>query len=120
MITRIHHVQITILKGKEKEARDFYCGLMGLKEIPKPESLQRRGGFWLQVGDQQVHIGVEDEVERKLTKAHVAYEVNNLALLRQRIASAGIEVLDGEQMTGYEQFEFRDPFGNRVELIQKL
>ncbi len=86
MITRTHHVQITILKGKEKEARDFYCGLMGLKEIPKPESLQRRGGFWLQVGDQQVHIGVEDEVERKLTKAHVAYEVNNLALLRQRIA----------------------------------
>lgn len=51
MILGIHHAQITIPKGKEREARDFYCGVLGLKEIPKPESLQGRGGFWLRVGD---------------------------------------------------------------------
>lgn len=62
MIKSIHHVQICIPKGKEKEAELFYCTLLGLKRIPKPESLTGRGGFWLEVGDRAVHIGTEDGV----------------------------------------------------------
>ena len=64
MIIRLHHAQITIPKGKEEEARAFYCGIMQLVEIPKPESLIGRGGFWVQVGEQQLHIGTEDGVNR--------------------------------------------------------
>lgn len=117
MILGIHHAQITIPKGREQEARAFYCGTLGLNEVPKPESLQGRGGFWLQVGDKQVHVGVEDGVNRKLTKAHVAYEVSDLASWRKQMINAGLELFDGEQIPGYGRFEFRDPFGNRVELI---
>ncbi|MHB8406409.1 MAG: VOC family protein [Gammaproteobacteria bacterium] len=120
MIIGIHHAQITIPKGREKQARDFYCGVLGLMEVPKPQSLQGRGGFWLQVGDRQVHVGVEDGVDRKSTKAHIAYEVNNLAHWREMIAANNIETLSGESIPGYDRFEFRDPFGNRIELIQKL
>jgi len=120
MIIGIHHAQITIPKGMEEQARDFYCGVLGLMEVPKPQSLQGRGGFWLQVGDRQVHVGVEDGVDRKLTKAHIAYEVNNLAHWREMIAANKIETHSGESIPGYDRFEFRDPFGNRVELIQKL
>ena len=120
MIIGIHHAQITIPKGHEQPARDFYCGILGLKEIQKPQSLQERGGFWLQVGDKQVHIGVEDGVNRNRTKAHVAYEVSDLEKWRERIASRGIEMLTGEPIPGYDRFEFRDPFGNRVEMIQRL
>ncbi|MDT1800426.1 hypothetical protein QK887_25410, partial [Salmonella enterica subsp. enterica serovar Oslo] len=72
MISRFHHAQITIPNGKEDEARNFYCGILQLKEILKPESLVGRGGFWVQVGDQQLHIGTEDGVNRLLTKAHLA------------------------------------------------
>lgn len=60
MILRFHHVQITIPKGTENEARDFYCSLLGLKEIDKPETLRGRGGFWVLVGEQQLHIGMEN------------------------------------------------------------
>ena len=31
-----------------------------------------RGGFWLQVGDMQIHVGVEDDVDRAATRAHLA------------------------------------------------
>ncbi|HKT31519.1 MAG TPA: VOC family protein [Gammaproteobacteria bacterium] len=120
MIIGIHHAQITIPKGKEKEARDFYCGVMGLKENPKPKALQGRGGFWLQVGDKQVHVGTEDGVDRALSKAHIAYEVNDLTHWRKHMAANHIEIFSGEPIPGLERFEFRDPFGNRVELIQKL
>lgn len=72
-ISRVHHAQITIPAGAEQAARDFYCGVLGLMEIDKPDSLKARGGFWLQVGETQVHVGLEAGVDRAKTKAHLAY-----------------------------------------------
>jgi catechol 2,3-dioxygenase-like lactoylglutathione lyase family enzyme len=118
MITGIDHVQITIPPDGEAAARAFYCQLLGLVEIVKPTSLKGRGGFWLQVGDRPLHIGVEEGVDRQATKAHVAYAVSDLERWRQILVSHGIEILDGVPIPGYDRFEFRDPFGNRVEFIQ--
>jgi catechol 2,3-dioxygenase-like lactoylglutathione lyase family enzyme len=120
MISGFHHAQITIPTGAENAAREFYCGLLGLKEIPKPDSLAGRGGFWLEVGDRQVHVGTEDNVDRGRTKAHVAYLTDDLDGARQMLASRNIEIIDGIPIPGYSRFEFRDPFGNRVEFLQAI
>jgi catechol 2,3-dioxygenase-like lactoylglutathione lyase family enzyme len=118
MIIRLHHAQITIPNGKEDEARNFYCGVLGLKEISKPGSLHGRGGFWIQVGDQQLHIGTEDGVDRLKTKAHLAYEVEDLKSIEGLLNDKGIDILESVPIPGYERFEFRDPFGNRLECIK--
>jgi len=118
MILGIGHVQITVPANAVAEARAFYCGILGLKEIEKPAVLRDRGGFWLQVGDRQVHVGTEEGVERHNTKAHVAYTVTDLAEWRARITAAGVAIVDGITIPGCERFEFRDPLGNRVELIE--
>jgi catechol 2,3-dioxygenase-like lactoylglutathione lyase family enzyme len=118
MILAIHHAQITIPKGAEDEARKFYCDLLGLKEIPKPEALAGRGGFWLEVGDRQVHIGTEDGIDRNSSKAHVAYRVDNLDRAREILVSADLELIDGIKIPGMHRIEFRDPFGNRVEFVE--
>jgi catechol 2,3-dioxygenase-like lactoylglutathione lyase family enzyme len=68
MIRGIHHVQLTIPTGAEAQARHFYCQILGLPEIDKPASLVGLGGLWLQAGDRQVHIGVEDGLDRRSTK----------------------------------------------------
>ena len=120
MILQIHHAQITIPKGAEDEARAFYCGVLGLNELPKPEELAGRGGFWLDVGDRQLHIGTEDVGDRPPSKAHVAYLVENLDEARARLATAGVNVKDGIQIPGCRRFEFRDPFGNRIEFLQNI
>ena len=120
MILGIHHVQITVPKGTEDDARSFYCGVLGLAEVPKPEVLAGRGGFWLQVGPQQVHVGTEEGVDRTATKAHLAYEVSDLEHWRQTLEAQSIALLESVPLPGYARFEFRDPFGNRVELIQVL
>ena len=119
LILRVQHAQITIPKGAEDEARKFYCDVIGLKEIPKPESLQGRGGFWMEIGAFQVHVGTEDGFERTKTKAHIAYEVENLDGWRERLSANGVEILEGVPIPHYERFEFRDPFGNRVEFLEK-
>jgi catechol 2,3-dioxygenase-like lactoylglutathione lyase family enzyme len=119
-IIGLDHAQICIPKGAEDEARAFYCELLGLPEIPKPDSLAGRGGFWMQVGDRQVHVGTEGPVDRTATKAHLAYAVTDLEAWRSNLASAGITVEDGVEIPDYVRFEFRDPFGNRVEFIQAV
>jgi catechol 2,3-dioxygenase-like lactoylglutathione lyase family enzyme len=119
MIVGLHHAQITVPKGAEDEARAFYCGVLGLEETQKPEALAGRGGFWLRVGDAQVHVGTEEGVERRATKAHVAYEVTDITAWRERLERAGVRVLDGVPIPGLDRFEFRDPFGNRVEFVER-
>ncbi len=114
-ILGIHHVQITIPKGAEEQGRQFYCHLLGLPEIEKPEVLQARGGFWLQVGDRQVHVGTEDGVEREDTKAHIAYHVSDIDALRIRLQENSIPIQDDVPLPGLARFQIRDPFGNRIE-----
>lgn len=119
-LERFHHAQITIPPDAEAEARAFYCGLLGLPEIEKPDSLKQRGGFWLELGEVQIHVGTEDGVNRTATKAHLAYEVDDVRAWRTRLREAGFQIGDSVPIPGYDRFEFRDPFGNRVELIQPL
>ncbi|HEY4384076.1 MAG TPA: VOC family protein [Ktedonobacteraceae bacterium] len=119
-IKGIHHVQITIPSGAEAQARHFYCDQLGLQEIAKPASLQDRGGFWLQAGDRQVHVSIEDGVDHFATKAHIAYQVVDLASWRAFLEAQGFKPLSGVPIPGYDRFEFRDPFGNRVEFIEQL
>ena len=89
--------------GCEAEARRFYGDLLGLPEIEKPPELKARGGVWFQCGDQQLHVGVEENFT-PATKAHPALSVTELP--------AGVEtVRDGPRV--YTQ----DPWGNRIELV---
>lgn len=120
MILSIHHAQITIPVGAEDHAREFYCGLLGLKEIPKPDSLAGRGGLWLEVGDRQVHVGVEEILSSNRSKAHIAYLVEDLEGMRSKLAASNIAIKNGIPIPGYSRFEFRDPFGNRVEFLQAI
>jgi catechol 2,3-dioxygenase-like lactoylglutathione lyase family enzyme len=120
MIVRLHHAQITIPRGSEAQGRDFYCRVLGLREVEKPAVLEGRGGFWLQVGAVQVHVGTEDGVKRTATKIHLAYEVTDLEYWRMRLQEQGIAILVAVPIPGYERFEIRDPFGNRVEFIQPV
>jgi catechol 2,3-dioxygenase-like lactoylglutathione lyase family enzyme len=118
VILGIDHVQITVPPDAVEQARAFYCGLLGFCEVEKPSTLQVRGGFWLQAGDCSLHVGVEKGVDRRATKAHIAYAAQDLAGWRLRLAAAGIEILESIPIPGQERFEFRDPFGNRVEFVE--
>ena len=120
VLERVHHAQITIPTGAEDRAKEFYCDFLGSKEIPKPESLQGRGGFWLEIEAFQIHVGTEPDFDRTKTKAHLAYQVENLTGWREKLEEKGIRILEGVPIPGYDRFEFRDPFGNRVEFLQRI
>ena len=119
-IVGVDHVQLAAPVGSEEKARDFYVAILGLKEIPKPSSLQRRGGVWFQVGLHELHIGIEDPKNfHPSRKAHPAFEVKDVGKLRQMLVSKGIRVRDDEPLPYADRFYADDPFGNRLEFLQK-
>jgi catechol 2,3-dioxygenase-like lactoylglutathione lyase family enzyme len=115
-ISGIHHVQVCIPAGKESEAREFYKEVLGLKEIPKPEALQKNGGMWFQVGSQELHIGVEGQVFKG--KHHPAFYVMGLNELKVHLIAQEITIQKELPIPGYNRFSIRDPFGNRIEFIE--
>ncbi|MGP4041869.1 VOC family protein [Gracilibacillus sp. D59] len=120
MILGLHHAQITIPKDAEKEGKKFYCDVLGLPEVEKPDALKDRGGFWLRVGDRDIHVGTENGVDRTKTKAHIAYQVEDIDYWREVLEQQDIEICDSVPIPNFKRFEFRDPFGNRVEMIQEI
>lgn len=117
-IKGLHHAHICIPEGMEMAGRAFYCGVLGLPEIEKPEALKTRGGFWLAVGDRQVHIGTEHGRAHLATRAHLAYEVDDIDAWRARLEAHAFQIVEAVPIPGHKRFEFRDPFGNRIELTE--
>ena len=117
-VTRLHHVQVSVPRGSEDTVRAFYCGILGLTEVEKPDALKPRGGIWLAIdGRPTLHFGAEDVSDRGASKRHVALEVDDLDDVRNRLERAGIATEDGIPIPGWRRFECRDPFGNRLELL---
>ena len=119
-ILSIDHVQIAMPAGEEDRARAFYIGRLGFTEIPKPPDLAKRGGAWFQAGNVQLHLGVEADF-RAARKAHPAFVVDDLDSLIEAVQSAGYETDTSQPaLDGYKRAHVFDPFGNRIELMEKL
>ena len=106
---RIDHVQVAAPPGCEEAARAFYGGVLGLRELEKPDALRKRGGVWFE----QLHVGVEEDF-RPARKAHPALVVDDLDELAARIG----DVVWDDAVPGVRRFYASDPFGNRLEFLQ--
>lgn len=117
-IAGLDHVQVAIPPGADDAARAFYGGVLGLPEIPKPAPLNASGGVWFVTGSTQLHIGGQAGfVPAK--KAHPAFIVEDFdaycTLLRER----AVRVREEPQVAGRRRAGIEDPFGNRIELIER-
>jgi catechol 2,3-dioxygenase-like lactoylglutathione lyase family enzyme len=119
-ILSIDHVQIAMPTGEEEKARAFYIDILGFVELPKPAELAKRGGAWFQSKNVQLHLGVETDF-KPARKAHPAFIVNDLDALIARVQLAGYETDTSQPpLDGYKRAHIFDPFGNRIELMEKL
>lgn len=116
-IKRLDHVQICIPFGEEERAREFYTLVLGLEEIEKPDALKPNGGLWFKVADIQLHIGVE-EVQGK-SKRHPAFEVEGLEQIREHLLENQVKIKEETEVPGLNRLSFFDPFGNRIEFMEK-
>ncbi len=123
MLKGITHVNLTIAQGEEalENARHFYVDLLGLTRLPRPNDIDGgRPGLWLGFSNgQQIHISAEPQANSYNTpsRRHSAFEVEDLAALRQVLTEAGAS-LGADEIPGQSRFFARDPWGNLLEFVQ--
>ncbi|MBN9252407.1 MAG: VOC family protein [Mesorhizobium sp.] len=115
----VDHVQLAMPANGEEAARAFYAGVLGLSEVEKPASLSGRGGCWFESGSVKVHLGVDTDFHAA-TKAHPAFLVDDVQALEKRALAAEVTVKRDVALPGYERIHVFDPFGNRIEFMQRL
>ena len=117
-IIGIDHVQLAMPADGEDLARSFYGYALGLPETPKPAQLAKRGGCWFESARVKIHVGVDPSFKPAI-KAHPGLLVSDLQRIVERCRELGLHVID-EPFEGYQRVYVNDPFGNRLELMEKL
>jgi extradiol dioxygenase family protein len=113
----IDHVQLAMPAGQESAAREFYSGLLGIPEVPKPAELAARGGVWFESSRVKLHLGVEKDF-RPAKKAHPGLVIDDLEALAERLRAAGVATTADHNLADQARYFVEDPFGNRLELLQ--
>jgi len=120
MIARLHHV--SLLVADAERALSFYRDILGL--VPAARPALGFPGAWLQVGDQQIHLlelanpdPVDGRPEHGGRDRHVAFAVDELDAITERLENAGIPYT--RSRSGRAAIFCRDPDGNAVELVAR-
>ena len=112
------HVLLSIPAGEERRARKFYVDVLGFTEVVRPESLGGTGGGWFRAGAVNLHLGSEQDFHPSRL-AHPALLVSDLAPLIARCEAAGHTTKRAEKLPGFNRVHVHDPFGNRIELMER-
>ncbi len=113
---KLHHVNVTVSRSLEDETKHFYGSILGLTEIPKPESSRGRGGAWYVMGSVHLHLSRE-EIQETRSKRHMCLTVADLENARLSLRDSGVEILpDDQPIPGVNRFYIRDPGGNLLEI----
>ncbi len=116
-LQRVAHVNLSV--DDVPVAEHFYGTVLGLERAPRPADSARQGA-WFQLGGFELHISFEAGARNADSKRHVAFEVDGLLALRERLAASGVAIDDGRPATGVTRFFVRDPAGNRLEFFERI
>jgi catechol 2,3-dioxygenase-like lactoylglutathione lyase family enzyme len=121
-----------LLVADADRARAFYVDALGLAEVPRPSNFDFPG-FWVAVGDQQLHVIGEEEAGRaravhtgwradELARGyatHLALEVDDFDGYLDALRARGVEIAGGprDRGDGVKQAYVTDPDGHVVEIM---
>lgn len=118
---------VTVVVADLAASRDFYVGVLGMIEVPRPGF--SFGGLWFQSGPSQIHLiekyegsgpagNLVPEEQRNSRTHHFAFLVDDAHESTARLNELGIPILSGpkERPDGAVQVFVCDPDGHVVEL----
>ena len=116
MMTGIQHIQISVEPDQLEATRTFYVDILGA--VPMPDAFPQSGGFWLRAGMSEIHVRKETGIDRKKTRAHVAYLVSSLTDVRAKLTDKQFPIFEQPKIIGFNRIHTNDPAGNRVEVME--
>lgn len=118
-VKRLQHTSVPMPPGSNEQARAFYNGVLGMREIPKPTTLPQNL-IWFAANDDgdEVHVFQEENMGSNSARQHLCLEVDDLEAFRQRLVENGYEPRSPESITNRPRLFVRDPFDNLLELVE--
>lgn len=117
-IRSIEHVQVAIPVSGEERARAFYAGILGFAEIAKPAEMAERKSIWFASGSVNLNLGIEPDFH-PAQRAHPAFVVEGLDAILAACERTGLTTKPDTAFNGYRRAHVFDPFGNRLELMER-
>jgi lactoylglutathione lyase len=114
---QVKHVNHIVTMVREaRPSIEFYCGLLGFKQIPSMVDNPRI--TWLQLpSGVMLHLIESEEAPARPESVHHAFEVEDFDTAMRALQDKGISVeRTGVRKDGQRYLFIRDPDGNRVEL----
>jgi glyoxylase I family protein len=115
-ISQLDHCSIIITDVER--SRQFYGGLLGLREINKPRTFDFVV-LWYDLGEDALHLLQKDKPDTRSPR-HFAFRVDNAAAARDYFRANKVLVEETTLIPGADRFFIHDPDGNRIEIIQWL
>ena len=123
-VKTIDHV--TLVASDLEKSRNFYAGLLGMEEKPRPDF--GFPGLWFQAGSTQIHLNVESDESGtaglkydagSITRAlHIAFQVDDATAAAEMLLDNGVEIIAGprNRPDGAVQLYILDPDGHQIEI----
>ena len=111
-VESLDHVTVQITDVER--AKKYYGGLLGLQEMPRPESFDFPGA-WFRAGSSLIHLVGQPQPDPE-TRAHFCLWVTDIKDACKTLEAAGYKTeWNKRKIPGLERFFTRDPDGNRIE-----
>ena len=116
---RINHITVAVPAGEHARVREFYGGVLGLEEIPRPPELNAVYDLmWFKLLDILLHLDFTPPWTLPAENRHIALEIQDLPALRRYLEDKGAIIREAVRMEDRERFYLLDPFGNYFELLE--
>jgi catechol 2,3-dioxygenase-like lactoylglutathione lyase family enzyme len=118
-VTRFHHVSVNTNGTSLDTMVEFYRGVLGLGDQPRPD-IPGIAGHWHTVGDQELHLVGAPSAGPGIdpTGHHYCVAVDDLEAAIAELEERDIPYVRGVQGEHNVQIWITDPAGNTIELQQ--
>ena len=111
-IQSISRVQLQYPVGLETEVSHFYGELLGMAPVRIP------AGPSLRFAARGQRVELLPVQGQPAAPVHLAFEVEDLPTLRNRLLDAALPLEESTALPGYLRFSVKDPAGNQLEFIE--
>ncbi len=115
-IRGVHHLQLAFRAGNAPAMRHFYRDLLGLSELPGDQA--EGAALHFVAGEQRIDLVGVAQWQPLPAVSHLAFEVQDLSSLRERLLAAQLPLVENQGLAGYARFYLKDPAGNQLEFLE--
>ena len=107
---RLNHITVAVPAGEHDKVREFYAGVLGLEEIPRPDALNKVYDLmWFKFLDILLHLDFSPPWVTPAENRHIAVEIENLPTVRRYLESQRAEIREAVPMPDRDRFYLLDP-----------